>query len=85
MDMACFSSAGTNAVGSHGSGVEAKLASPALKVGENAVFKELFIGLLSGFNVSLAELEHAIEQAGELVGSGVDGRWGSKTRFKCVG
>jgi hypothetical protein len=29
--------------------------------------------LLSGFDVSLAEFEHAIEQAGEFVGSGVNG------------
>jgi hypothetical protein len=46
-----------------------------------AFFEELFIGLLSGFDVSLSKLEHAIEQAGKLVGSGVNSRRRSKRRF----
>jgi len=37
--------------------------------------------LLSGLDVSLAELEHAIEQACEFVGSGINGRWGSEARL----
>ena len=61
--------------------MEAKFASPALKVAESAFFEELFVGLLSGLDVSLAELEHAIEQASEFVGSGINGRWGSEARL----
>jgi hypothetical protein len=54
---------------------------PALKVAESAFFEEFFVGLLSGFNISRAELEHAIDQAGEFVGSGIDSCRRSKTRF----
>ena len=46
----------------------------ALKVAESAFFEELFVGLLSGFDVGFAELEHAIKQAGEFVGPGVEKR-----------
>ena len=59
--------------------MEAKFAGLALKVAEHALFKKAFIGFLAGFDVSFAELEHSIEQAGEFVGSGVDSRGRSKT------
>ena len=67
--------------GSHRSDVETEFACFALKVAWSAFSEELFVGLLSGFDVSLAEFEHAIEQAGELVGSGVNGCGRSETRF----
>ena len=67
--------------GSHGSDVEAELASPALEVTESAFFEELFVGFLSALDIGLAELEHAIEQACELVGPGVGGHRCSKMRF----
>ena len=61
--------------------VKAKFARSALKVTKSAFFEELFVGLLSGFDVSLAELEHAIEQARQFMSSGVHSRRRSKTRF----
>jgi hypothetical protein len=57
----------------------------ASKRAQGAFFQELFIGLLSGFHISLVELEHPIKQAGEFVGPGVDGRRCSKTRFNASG
>jgi hypothetical protein len=40
-----------------------------------------FIGFLAGFDVGFAELEHAIEEPREFVGSGVDSRRGTKADF----
>ena len=34
--------------------------------------EEAFVGLLSGFDIGLAEPEHAIKQAGEFAGPGVE-------------
>jgi hypothetical protein len=51
--------------------MEAKFLCFALKVANGAFFEEPFIGFLSGFDVSLAILEHAIEEPGEFMGAGV--------------
>src|SRR5271165_2363493 len=67
--------------GRYGSDLEAELAGLALEVAEGTFFKELFISFLAGFDVSLAKLEHAINQAGKFVGPGVNGRRCSKTGF----
>ena len=61
--------------------MEAELAGLALKVAESTFFKEHFISLLAGFDISLAKLEHTINQAGEFVSACVDGRGCSKTGF----
>jgi hypothetical protein len=53
--------------------VETKFVGLTLKVSKGSFFEEFFIGSLPGFDISLAELEHAIEQAGKFVGSGIDG------------
>jgi hypothetical protein len=37
------------------------------KVAESSSFEELFAGMLSGFDIGRAELEHPIEQAGQFV------------------
>jgi hypothetical protein len=43
------------------------------KVAESSSFEELFAGMLSGFDIGRAELEHPIEQAGsEVLGARVD-------------
>jgi hypothetical protein len=44
-------------------------------------FEKPFIGFLTSFDISLAELEHAIEEPRKFVGSGVDSRRGSKPDF----
>src|SRR4029077_16833568 len=41
----------------------------------------VFHGLAIRFNINLAELEHAIDQASEFVGSGIDSCRRTKTRF----
>ena len=51
--------------------MEAKFSCFALKVANGAFFEEPFIGFLPGFDVSLAVLEHAIEEPGEFIGAGV--------------
>ena len=55
----------------------------ALKVAQSAFFEELFVGLLSGFDVGLAELEHAEEQTGEFVGPALCRR-SAKTRLNAL-
>jgi len=52
--------------------VESKFSGLALKVVKGSFFEELFVGLLAGFEVSLAILKHAIEEPGQFVGSGVE-------------
>jgi hypothetical protein len=52
--------------------VESKFSGLALKVVKDSFFEELFVGLLAGFDVSLAILKHAIKEPGQFVGSGVD-------------
>ena len=66
------------------SDIEAEFVCPALKVAESAFYEEFFMGLLSGFNTCLAELEHAVDQAGEFVGSGIDSCRRPKTRFNAT-
>ena len=51
--------------------MESKFSGLALKVANGSFFEEPFVGLLAGFDVSLAEFEHAIEEPGQFVGSGV--------------
>ena len=61
--------------------MESKFSSLALKVTNCWFFEKAFIGLLSGFNISLAEFEHAIQEPSKFVGSGVDRRRGSKAKL----
>src|ERR1700745_3638167 len=51
--------------------MESKFSSLALKVADGSFFEEPFVGFLSGFDVSVAILKHAIEEPGQFMGSGV--------------
>ena len=53
--------------------MEAEFFSPFAEIAKEAVFVLLFIVGLTLLNVGGSELEHAIEQAREFVGPGVDG------------
>ena len=53
----------------------------ALKIAQDPFFKKLFIGFLADFDVSLAKLEHTINQASKFVSPGIDGRRCSKAGF----
>jgi hypothetical protein len=61
--------------------METKLSCPALKVANGSFFEEPFIAFLSGFDVSLAILEHAIKEPSEFMGAGVYCRGRSKTNL----
>jgi hypothetical protein len=61
--------------------MEPKFSCLALKVANGSFFEKPFIGLLTSFDISLAELEHAIEESRKFVGSGVDSCRGSKPSY----
>jgi len=61
--------------------VETKFSGLALKIADGSFFEEGFVGLLSGFNVSLAILEHAIKEPGQFMGAGVYCRRRAKTKL----